>query len=79
MREDVCWTQELPERRRPERKNYDRPASVELALAAPRGGSAVQILQGQNRQIDLLHVLHRPGVVLAEGCRRESLFPGKSF
>ena len=33
MSADVCSPQELPERRRPERKNYARPAGVRLALA----------------------------------------------
>ena len=47
----------------PERKNYDRPA---------KRPSAVQILGGRQAG----QVLHRPGVVVAGGCRSETAFPG---
>ena len=63
MNADVCRAQELAERRRPERKNYDRPATRP---------SAVQILGGRQAG----QVLHRPGVVVAGGCRSETAFPG---
>ena len=46
----------------PERKNYDRPA---------KRPSAVQILGGRQAG----QVLHRPGVVVAEGAGVRPLFP----